>query len=165
MFIGIYNIGFSSYEYVILLLSLVPWRCGRKWYIRILELCIPTFQDVVTRHYQWEYVLIVFGQSCLEDVDTRSSLWSFLTSLPLILCLNCVEIKYFWYDILLCAITILRSPKPSSITLRYVSLLWQVVSVYEKLAIYVSSTPLFVLSCLNICKHDKCSWWVEILHS
>jgi hypothetical protein len=103
MLIGVYNTGILNYEYVVMLLSFVPWRCGRKWYIKLLELCIPTFLDVVTRHYQQECVLIIFGHSCLENMETRSSLCSFVTSLSLTNCLNCVEVKSFWYDILLYA--------------------------------------------------------------
>ena len=111
MLIGVYNTGILGYEYVVMLLSLVPWRCGRIWYIDLLELCIPTFIDMVTRHYQQECVLIIFGHSCFENVETRSSLCSFLTSLSLTICLNCVVVKSFWYDILLCAYYNSRSSK------------------------------------------------------
>ena len=45
--------------------------------------------------YQGECVLIAFGHSCVEDVDTRSSLCSFLTSLSFD---NLVELCSIWVN-------------------------------------------------------------------
>ena len=131
MFIGAYN----NTNFKLWICGCVVVICPlRVWSIKLLELCIPTFPDMVTRHYQQECVLIVFGHSCLEDVDTRSSLCSFL----FFFCLRqfvwiVLKLKYFNLIFSYVHITILRSHESSSISLRYVSLLWQFVSVYEKL--------------------------------
>ena len=91
-----------------MLLSLVLEGVVGNDIINYWNLCIPIFKDLVTKHYQRECVLIIFGL-CLEDVDSRSSLCSFLTSLSLTICWNCVEVKSFWFDILLCVYYNIRS--------------------------------------------------------
>ena len=94
-------------------------------------MCIPTFQKS-KRHDEGRGVVIVFGHSCLQDVDTRSFLSSFLTTESLAIYLKYVEVKSFWFDILYVHNTILGFVEPSSIEKCEFIVTRIFVSIFEK---------------------------------
>jgi hypothetical protein len=96
MLIGAYTNQFLNYEYVVVLLSFVPRGYGSKWYIKLLELCIPTFPlflDIhVLRMWTLEAPLCYF----LKKIVVFDNLFELCSSWIILIWYSLMCILQYW---------------------------------------------------------------------